>query len=412
MGNPVDNAVRPCPACESGETSVFLDFGQVPVFCNVHLPTREAAKAVDRASIRLAFCRQCAFIYNADFDSARVRYTGSYDNSLQHSAQFRGHARRLTEYLIARYDLRNRQIIEIGCGDAGLLAMLCEAGNNHAVGFDPAYDPNKVASESRMHVIADVYGPKYAHLPVDFILCRQVLEHIAEPFEFLRMLRDVIGLRNVTLFFGVPSGEKMFNDLGLWDIIYEHCCYFTRPAIERLFIRAGFEPIRISTRYEGQYLDVEARPNRAIAYPAPDLGEALAEIEQLASHFGSRCRAKLAEHRQAIGSLAANGRRCVIWGCGAKGVTFLNLMRVPLDVIPFGIDINPNKHGRFLPGTGQEIMPPEFLREYQPDLVLVMNHFYLDEIRAAMRQLNVHAQVCSLDELPTEMESDALNSTA
>src|SRR5271170_2520940 len=144
MGNPVDNALRRCPACENEETSVFLDFGQVPVFCNVHLPTREAAKAVDRAAIRLAYCRRCAFIYNADFDPARLHYTGSYDNSLQHSAQFRGHARRLTECLIARYNLRNREIIEIGCGDAGLLAMLCDAGNNHAVGFDPAYDPNKV----------------------------------------------------------------------------------------------------------------------------------------------------------------------------------------------------------------------------------------------------------------------------
>jgi hypothetical protein len=34
----------------------------------------------------------------------------------------------------------------------------------------------------------------------------------------------------------------------------------------------------------------------------------------------------------------------------------------------------------FVAGTGQRIVPPSFLQSYQPDILLVMNPFYADEI--------------------------------
>ncbi len=43
----------------------------------------------------------------------------------------------------------------------------------------------------------------------------------------------------------------------------------------------------------------------------------------------------------------------------------------------------------YIPGTGQQIVPPAFLQTYQPDVVLVMNSIYTDEIRAMTRELNV-----------------------
>jgi len=45
------------------------------------------------------------------------------------------------------------------------------------------------------------------------------------------------------------------------------------------------------------------------------------------------------------------------------------------------VDINPRKQGMYVAGTGQKIVPPEFLRDYQPDVVIVMNPIYEGEIR-------------------------------
>ena len=68
-----------------------------------------------------------------------------------------------------------------------------------------------------------------------------------------------------------------------------------------------------------------------------------------------------------------------MWGAGSKGVTFLNMIDSRYQ-IEYVIDINPRKHGKYIPGTGQKIVSPEFLREYIPDIVIVMNLIYENEI--------------------------------
>ena len=42
------------------------------------------------------------------------------------------------------------------------------------------------------------------------------------------------------------------------------------------------------------------------------------------------------------------------------------------------VDINPQRHGKYIIGSGQEVVAPEFLKEYKPDLVVAMNNAYVD----------------------------------
>jgi len=78
----------------------------------------------------------------------------------------------------------------------------------------------------------------------------------------------------------------------------------------------------------------------------------------------------------------------VIWGAGAKGVTFLNTLNLR-DQIEYAVDVNPRKHGMFIAGTGQQIVPPEVLRDYQPDVVIVMNPLYEHEIQQIAKNLGI-----------------------
>jgi hypothetical protein len=82
-----------------------------------------------------------------------------------------------------------------------------------------------------------------------------------------------------------------------------------------------------------------------------------------------------------------------VWGVGSKGVTFLNVMSAGHETVPYCVDLNPRKHGQFVVGTGQQIVPPAFLREYRPDLVIVMNGIYESEIRQACREYGVDCEL-------------------
>ena len=55
--------------------------------------------------------------------------------------------------------------------------------------------------------------------------------------------------------------------------------------------------------------------------------------------------------------------------------------------------IDPRRAGRFIPGSAQPIVTPDFLREYRPDAVIVMNGEYLPEMRAALSAMNLDSSV-------------------
>ena len=75
------------------------------------------------------------------------------------------------------------------------------------------------------------------------------------------------------------------------------------------------------------------------------------------------------------------GKRVALWGSGSKAVGFLSTLGCRDERVPFVVDINPRKQGTFLPGTGQQIVGPDAMIEYKPDVVIVMNPVYRDEIR-------------------------------
>jgi hypothetical protein len=57
------------------------------------------------------------------------------------------------------------------------------------------------------------------------------------------------------------------------------------------------------------------------------------------------------------------------------------------------VDVNPRKQGTFIAGTGHPVVAPEALRAIQPDVVVVMNDIYRQEIGDMLAALGIEAQV-------------------
>jgi hypothetical protein len=351
----------------------------VPVFCNVLWPTRAQALAAPRGDIRLAFCAGCGMLRNVAFEPELVRYSPGYENSLHFSPSFRRFADELARRLIARYDLRGKVVVDVGCGRGDFLALLCDGTGNRGVGFDPSYPGDVNGGNPRF-----VRG-LYAGEPADFISCRHVLEHVEDPQALLRSLAP-----EATVYFEMPDGGYMLREAAIWDLIYEHPNYFTAPALRRLFEDAGYGVLDLGSSFGGQYLYVEAargaghRADGSVADLAPD-----------ADAFGRAHRAKAGAWSDRLGELLDAGRDVAVWGAGSKGVTFLNTVAGG-DRVGHVIDLNPRKHGRFVPGTGQRIAAPDALLAGGADVVLAMNRLYVGEIRRTLDALGVAADVQSV----------------
>ena len=96
-----------------------------------------------------------------------------------------------------------------------------------------------------------------------------------------------------------------------------------------------------------------------------------------------------------LSRIETRGQKAVVWGSGSKGVTFLNTLANARS-IEFVVDINPHRQGTYMAGTGQLIVAPSFLQEYQPNVVIVMNSVYRDEIRRDLGQLGLEPTLLAL----------------
>ena len=86
-----------------------------------------------------------------------------------------------------------------------------------------------------------------------------------------------------------------------------------------------------------------------------------------------------------------SGRRAVVWGTGGKGITFLNSLETH-DVISYVVEINPDKQGKYTPGTGHLIASPEHLASDPPDTVIITNALYEREMRQQARDIGVECE--------------------
>lgn len=384
-----------CGLCGGDDITVFASIEAVPVHCNVLHRTREAALSAPTADIRLGYCRACGFIQNTAFEPGLVPYTVEYENALHHSAHFREYARGLAADLIRSHGLTGRSIVEIGCGDGYFLRLLCREGGNQGWGFDPS-DRGASAVEmadDSVRVIPDYFRPESIPGQVDFVCCRHVLEHVPRPRELAREIRRACGWGHpAVVFVEVPNGLSIVHESGIWDILYEHCSYFSAATLSRLFGTEGFRVLRTASAYSGQFLQLEAvaaDPSDNQADPASGQTQPIPEEVEC---LGRLRRAIVASWDRKLGDAGERGRRMAIWGAGTKGVMFLNSLR-EANRIGCAVDLNPKKQGTYIAGTGHEIVAPESLATWKPDLILVMNHSYLKEIAAILDQVGLNAEL-------------------
>ncbi len=382
-----------CPNCNAADLHPFYQIWRAPAHSVLLLATRQEAIDYPAGNIRLGFCPACGFICNMDFNPALHEYSTRYEATQGYSSTFNAFHQRLARQLIERHNLRNRHIIEIGCGQGEFLTLLCQLGQNYGVGFDPAYRPENNPAHRRLAFIQDFYSERYSHYQADFVCCKMTLEHIPHTADFVSMVRRAISRQpGAVVFFQVPDTARILRELAFWDVYYEHCSYFSRESLARLFSRCGFEVLHLSKDYDGQYLMLEAKVNGGRKTCAPEEANDLAALKRDVDYFARHCPANIRAWQQHLEQLRRQEQRVVIWGAGSKGVSFLTTLGVKAQ-IEYAVDINPNKHGAYMAGTGQKIVGPDFLTDYQPDVVIVMNPIYCPEIQQALNRLKVTARL-------------------
>lgn len=369
-----------CPIC-CGATEPLLRREHVPVHQHKLYTTREAARNCVRGTLDMYCCQSCGFIFNTAFDPSLMDYGSDYDNSQNHGGDFSLYLDGVIADLIER-GVEHSRVVEVGCGNGDFLRKLVHAGNNTGVGYDSAY--RGPAEEQDLWFVKSDYEP---HELADAIISRHVLEHVQDPVTFIETMADGL-YDNGRMFIETPDVTPILANGVSWDFFYEHCSMFSPLALDRACETAGLEVSSIERVFSGQYL-----MGVAGKFASTHMNN-FVNVAALSVDFSFKAHARDVKIWAALLEWCQR-RPIALLGAGAKGATFAGLFDPDTTYLDCIVDTNPAKQGKYLPGTGHQIIGLDAIKERGIRTLILMNPNYRPAMSEAVRDLD-----CTLEDVP------------
>lgn len=341
---------------------------RTPLFQNKVFLSEEDAHHSASGEVRLVQSTHTGFVFNQAFDENLMVYDVNYHNEQTNSAVYRKHQDDVYA-LLKKLGIDGKKVVEIGCGKGHFFNIMQRDGVD-CTGFDPAYEGDNP------NIVKDYFSDKY-NLQADLIVLRHTLEHIGNPHQFLRSIANANNFKG-HIFIEIPTFDWIVDKKAFWDIFYEHCNYFTEKTVA-----AMFESAQTGKLFGGQYI---------FCYASLESLRGTIPAQQQIEQWDISLSSKMEEWQNFVNS--RNG--IAIWGAGAKGSTFLNLIDPGKKNINAVIDINPAKQGKFIALTGHPIYSPANLARLDCKHIIVMNENYIEEIKQQVHSMGINANIINL----------------
>ncbi len=384
-----------CRLCSADLDTTFVDLGASPP-CQSFLTREQLSEPEITYPLHVYVCAECLLVQlPAHVDAREVFDDYAYFSS--YSTSWVEHARRYVDQAVPRLRLTPASlVVEVASNDGYLLQHVLDRGLR-ALGVEAADNVAEVARgrgvPTETCYLDASAGQRLAaeHGPASLVVANNVLAHVPDLHGFVAGLRALVADDGwVTVEF--PHLLRLVEGRQFDTMYHEHYSYLSLLTATRALSAGGLAVVDVEElSTHGGSLRLWVRPAEVAGEPTPALGRVLqderrAGLHELAGHRGFEAAVLEVKRGLLTFLLEARVRGSSVAGYGApgKGNTLLNHCGVRADLLPYTVDRNPYKHGRFLPGSRIPVLPPEVLTERQPDYVLVLPWNLRDEITAQL----------------------------
>jgi len=372
-----------CRFCGAPLEHLVIDLGSQPL-CESYVPPEKYWDAEPTYPLRAYVCGACFLVQVPELVTGEAIYS-HYAYFSSYSDSWVAHARAFVHAAIPRLGLdANSFVVEIGSNDGYLLRHVVEEGIP-CLGIEPAANVAEAAAERGIPTRVAFFGEAFARrlasegARADLLVANNVIGHVPALGDFVAGL-EILLAKGGTVAIEIPHFLRTLEGNQFDQIYQEHYSYWSFAALCRVLEVHGLAV------WDVEEIPTHGGSMRVFASRASDgrivssnVGELVrrerdAGLMDVAAYaaWGER----VAETKRKLLSflIAAKeeGKQVAGYGAPGKGNTLLNYCGIRTDLLPYTVDRNPFKQGKYLPGTRIPVHPPEQIAVTRPDYVLIL----------------------------------------
>jgi SAM-dependent methyltransferase len=374
-----------CRHCGHTLRHPFLDLGSAPP-SNAYL-TKEALSAPEIwFPLRVLVCDQCWLVQTEDHAGREALFGDDYAYFSSYSRSWLTHSEQYVDKMVTRFNLGKEScIVEVAAND-GYLLQYVQARSIPCFGIEPTAGTAAAARAKGIQIEEEFFGVGLAERLVaqgrqaDLMVANNVLAHVPDINDFARGFVLLLKPNGVASF-EFPHLLQMVEQCQFDTAYHEHYSYLSLHAVTAVFAANGltvFDVEELPTH--GGSLRVFAQRSDSGAYPH---GPAITDVLDREKAAGLLSTGLYADFmlqparivRELLSFLinaASDGKTVGAYGAAAKGNTMLNFAGVRPHLLPYVVDLNPAKQGKYMPGSRIPIVAEDQLRHHRPDYVLIL----------------------------------------
>lgn len=386
-----------------------VDLGATPP-CESFLAAEQLDKPEPAYPLHLRVCTDCWLAQIPPLITPEETFK-EYAYFSSYSTSWVEHARTFVADAVQRVGLGpDAFVVEVASNDGYLLKHVVGRGIR-CLGIEPSVNVGAAARDAGVPTLTEFLSPETGsavraeHGPADLVVANNVYAHIPDVVGFTRGLRALVaddGWVSIEVQHLLTLIEENQYD----TIYHEHFQYYTVASAARALASGGLALVDVellpthggSIRLWARPAEVAGEPTNGVSpaqggLPCSNEVESLgkeprawervadalarekaAGLQELSGYteFSARVAKVRRDLLRFLIEAAERGETVVGYGAPGKGNTLLNHCGIRPDLLPYTVDRNPYKHGRFTPGTRIPILPPEQIAADKPDYVLVL----------------------------------------
>lgn len=365
---------------------------------NSYAPT--STEAEPAFPLQVHVCEHCWFMQVPPLaDPAAVFSDYAYFSSF--SSTWRQHCESFAEQICAKHALgEGSRVIEIASNDGYLLGQFQQRGVQ-VLGIEPAQNIAAYANAKGVPTTARFFHRETAldlqreGISADVIIANNVLAHVPDIHGFAAGFAPLLKSHG-TVSFEFPHVLQLLHEAQFDTIYHEHFSYLSLAVVQGLLRQHGLAVVDVQhLPTHGGSLRVFAQKTASAPPPSTRVAACLqqeqtAGLQRLATYhaFAQRSAAIKHELLQALHEAKRNSKRVAAYGAPAKGNTLLNYCGITPELVAYTVDANPEKQGKFLPGSRLPVYAPAHLLADKPDIVLILPWNITREIVESLPQVH------------------------